>query len=205
MEDLQVYPVHKCCRKEIVACCDLINSEWPRSKMARLQSLCNSSDKFPTSLVLMLNGTDVVGHLKLTELRVGGGDIMVESVVIRKDHRGKGWGKVIMEYAEEYVRSKGKKMLYLSTRGQEGFYKKLGYEICQPILYFGFSDITPQPVEKLEISSTKKDVINCPNAPPPPPLPTNKKPASQPTLISQKPAKTYMCKHFPHSFVQSLL
>ncbi|XP_073975057.1 N-alpha-acetyltransferase 80 isoform X2 [Rhodnius prolixus] len=78
MENLQVYPMHEC-KRYIVECCNLINSEWPRSKLARLQSLYMSSDQFPTSLVLILNEEEVVGHLKLTELRVGGSDVMVES------------------------------------------------------------------------------------------------------------------------------
>lgn len=48
----------------------------------RLQSLYMSSDQFPTSLVLILNEEEVVGHLKLTELRVGGSDVMVESGIL---------------------------------------------------------------------------------------------------------------------------
>lgn len=34
MENLQVYPMHEC-KRYIVECCNLINSEWPRSKLAR--------------------------------------------------------------------------------------------------------------------------------------------------------------------------
>lgn len=86
-------------------------------------------------------------------------------------------------------------MLYLSTRGQEGFYKKLGYEVCKPILYFGFSDITPQPVDNLDKLPSTKELINCPTAPPPPPLPSNKKPTNERNLFNQKPPKTFMCKH----------
>ncbi|XP_014290237.1 N-alpha-acetyltransferase 80 isoform X2 [Halyomorpha halys] len=179
MEFLQVYPIHKC-KQFIVECCDLINSEWPRSKAARLQSLYMSCDKFPTSLVLILAEQQVVGHVKLTEIKLGGDELMIESMIIHREHRGKGWGKLLMEEAEDYAQ-----------RGQEGFYSKLGYEICQPVMYFGFCDSTPKSEE--EEQQPKKNVITnaCPNAPPPPPLP--KKKYRLPKKY-RKTAKTYMSK-----------
>ncbi|XP_014290236.1 N-alpha-acetyltransferase 80 isoform X1 [Halyomorpha halys] len=190
MEFLQVYPIHKC-KQFIVECCDLINSEWPRSKAARLQSLYMSCDKFPTSLVLILAEQQVVGHVKLTEIKLGGDELMIESMIIHREHRGKGWGKLLMEEAEDYAQRQGKIKIYLSTRGQEGFYSKLGYEICQPVMYFGFCDSTPKSEE--EEQQPKKNVITnaCPNAPPPPPLP--KKKYRLPKKY-RKTAKTYMSK-----------
>ncbi|CAH1389669.1 unnamed protein product [Nezara viridula] len=190
MEFLQVCPIHKS-KQFILECCDLINSEWPRSKAARLQSLYMSSDKFPTSLVLILDEQQVVGHVKLSEIKLGGDELMIETMIIHREHRGKGWGKLLMEEAEEYAQRRGKNKIYLSTRGQEGFYSKLGYEICQPVMYFGFCDTTPKNDEQAE--KPQQDVITnvCPNAPPPPPLP--KKKYKLPKKY-RKTAKTYMSK-----------
>lgn len=190
MEFLNVYPIHR--SKEFIAeCCDLINSEWPRSKVARLQSLYMSSDKFPTSLVLILAEQQVVGHVKLSEIKLGGDELMIESMIIHREHRGKGWGKLLMEEAENYAQRRGKTKMYLSTRGQEGFYSKLGYEVCQPVMYFGFCDTTPKSDEPEE--KPQEDVITdvYPNAPPPPPLPKNK--YNLPKKY-RKTAKTFMSK-----------
>lgn len=190
MECLHVFPIHRC-PSLIPDCCDLINSEWPRSKSARLQSLYMSSEKFPMSLVLVRDETEVVGHVKLTEMKLGGTDIMVESMIIHKDHRGKGWGKILMEEAEQYLERRGKKKTYLSTRGQEGFYKKLGYEVCQPVMYFGFCDLSPPSKENTEIKPKKDPEEVNPNIPAPPPLP---KKTRTPRRL-RKTAKTYMCKY----------
>lgn len=38
-----------------------------------------SSDKFPTSLVLILAEQQVVGHVKLSEIKLGGDELMIES------------------------------------------------------------------------------------------------------------------------------
>uniref|UniRef100_A0A0A9XG11 N-acetyltransferase 6 n=1 Tax=Lygus hesperus TaxID=30085 RepID=A0A0A9XG11_LYGHE len=193
-EFLQVLCMHEC-KHLIIEACNLLNSEWPRSKAARLQSLFMSCDKFPTSLVLVLNDFQVVGHAKLSEITVGGPDVMVESVIIHKEHRGKGWGKMLMEDVEEYIRRRGKKMLYLSTRGQEGFYEKLGYEVCKPILYYGVAlEPTPEPDNKVNGDKIQKpDNVICLNAPPPPPLPPSAN-KSQTIFRDIQSSKTYMRK-----------
>ncbi len=52
---------------------------------------------------------------------------------IDKDHRRKGYGKMLMEYWEKDMRSKGYGMLLTSTQVNEEaqhFYRKLGYKDC---------------------------------------------------------------------------
>lgn len=40
----------------------------------------------------------------------------------------------------------GFKYLYLSTHDQQGFYTKLGYELCEPVCHFGAGTLPiPQP------------------------------------------------------------
>lgn len=122
-------------------CCQLINSEWPRSNVARMRSLDSSRDKLPTNLVLTTDeNKTVLAHCKLTPVPSDKTSCFVESVVVAKDQRGRGLGTLIMQHAEKYCEETLKlKQIYLSTIGQEGFYEKLGYCICPPISIYGSS------------------------------------------------------------------
>lgn len=73
-----------------------------------------------------------------------------ESVVVWKDLRGLGIGSHIMREAESYCKCQLKlEEIYLSTTDKEDFYKKLGYEICDPIsIYGGASSGVFKPVTK---------------------------------------------------------
>ncbi|XP_063919190.1 N-alpha-acetyltransferase 80 [Zophobas morio] len=165
--DLSVVPLHHN-KKYMSNCCKLINDEWKRSETARMRSLESSSDKLPTSLILLKN-EDVIGHLKLSPVPSIPDACFVESVVIERGLRGKGFGTVLMEKAEAYCKKCLQlKTIYLSTKGQEGFYSKLGYMECQPISIYG--NYTPT-------STTNHKIMNdCNNSrhgvPKPPPMPS---------------------------------
>ena len=50
-------------------------------------------------------------------------------VAVLKDYRGNGFGRIVCEAAEEYVREKGGETLHLNSQLPViEFYKKLGYE-----------------------------------------------------------------------------
>jgi N-acetylglutamate synthase-like GNAT family acetyltransferase len=133
----QVFPIHK--RPEFIdQCIHLINSEWPRSRVARLWSLESSKDKLPTSLVLIKNEQLVLAHAKLSQIPADSESVFLESVVVSQQQRGKGYGKLIVKETEKYCREFLQlKSIVLSTVGQEMFYAKLGYENCEPISLFG--------------------------------------------------------------------
>lgn len=134
--DLQVLPLHKY-PQYIMECCKLINSEWQRSETARLRSLESSRDNLPTCLILLKDDC-VIGHCKLSPIPSIPEGCFVESVVIEKSIRGQGYGKYLMEKAEQYCATfLNLKVIYLSTKGQEIFYAKLGYSICEPISIYG--------------------------------------------------------------------
>lgn len=134
--DLSVVPLHKYPQYKL-ECCRLINSEWQRSETARLRSLDSSRDELPTSLIL-LKLDKVIGHCKLSPIPSIPDGCFIESVVIEKNIRGQGYGKYLMEKAEEYCRTfLNLQVIYLSTKGQETFYYKLGYSVCEPISIFG--------------------------------------------------------------------
>ncbi|XP_023016303.2 N-alpha-acetyltransferase 80 [Leptinotarsa decemlineata] len=167
---LSVLPLHKH-QEYLNDCCDLINDEWKRSKTARLHSLQNSCDNLPTSLIL-LEEKKLVGHLKLSVIPSKKNACFVESVVIERSHRGKGYGTVLMKEAEAYCKlTLGLDTVYLSTRGQEEFYVKLGYIECMPVSIYGnyvFSNAAPLPVS--DNNSIIKTCVTG-NIPLPPPLP----------------------------------
>lgn len=168
MDIIKVLPLHHN-KKYQADCCKLINDEWKRSETARMRSLDCSCDNLPTSLILLQNDS-VIGHLKLSSIPNILNTCFVESVVIKRGLRGKGFGTILMDKAEDYARTCLKlNCIYLSTKGQEGFYKKLGYVECPPVSIYG-SYVPQLPQQSENICNNN---IDCgTKAPKPPPLPT---------------------------------
>ncbi|XP_012256937.1 N-alpha-acetyltransferase 80 isoform X2 [Athalia rosae] len=165
MKDYVVVPLHK--RIELTRqCCKLVNAEWPRSEVARLRSLNSSCDKFPTCLVL-LDDTCVIGHCKISLVPNMCDSCFIESVVIDQKYRARGLGTILMRGAEEYVARRGILKVFLSTKGQEYFYKKLGYDFCEPVSLYGntYGENDPAPSSSKLLKESK--LIG----PPPPPMP----------------------------------
>lgn len=133
-----VVPIHHY-PELIKACCKLINSEWPRSETARIRSLEASCDSLPVSLVLTTdNCQKVLAHCKISAIPHKKKSCFIESVVVDKNCRGQGLGKLMMKCAEDYCRAVlHLKTMYLSTTDQQGFYERIGYEFCQPVSMFG--------------------------------------------------------------------
>lgn len=169
--DLQVVPLHKYSQYS-VQCCQLINEEWKRSVTARMRSLECSCDTLPTCLIL-LKDEKVIGHCKLSVIPSICDACFIESVVIDKLLRGKGYGSYLMTKAEEYCKNAlNLKTIYLSTKGQELFYSKLGYDKCQPISIYGSSSIVNFPMYHVHHTTKNiKQIANENNSPIPPPMP----------------------------------
>ncbi|KPI92099.1 N-acetyltransferase 6 [Papilio xuthus] len=180
--DLRVVALHKhpeC----LIACCDMINDEWPRSLTARLNSLQSSCDSLPTSLILINKDKMLLGHCKLSRIPSFPKSCFVETVVITKSMRGKKLGTFLMNKVEEYCKNTLKlDMIHLSTHGQQDFYSKLGYVVCHPISIYGNykQNETVNVKSKKETFASKakaaNEKIKAPPPPPPPPAPVNDKP-----------------------------
>ncbi|KAK4885174.1 hypothetical protein RN001_001445 [Aquatica leii] len=187
--DLKVFPLHKHPQYK-QECCNLINDEWKRSISARMRSLDSSSDKLPTNLILVKD-MKVIGHCKISSIPSIKNGCFVESVVIDKALRGQGYGKYLMEKTEEYCKSVlNLKNIYLSTKGQETFYTKLGYNLCQPISIYGSSipnsSIATQSRSINNILLKNRQNVNTNNTfPCPPPMPNS---------VYTENSKTYMRK-----------
>lgn len=106
-----------------------------------MRTLNASRDEFPTSLVLLRaahqGSTEVVGHSRMNTIPRELNAAWVESVIIRRDLRGAGYGRILMNKTEEYARVSGFSIMYLSTHDQQVFYSKLGYDFCPPISIYG--------------------------------------------------------------------
>lgn len=183
---MQVLPLHEH-PEFMLETCHLINEEWKRSETARLRSLESSCENLPTCLILLQNNK-VIGHAKLSVLPSIKNSCFIESVVISKHLRNKGYGRYLMKEAEEFCRNKlHLNSIYLSTKGQENFYSKLGYVECQPISIYGCP--LSQEFENMKLNKqTKVPELIANNHPIPPPLPKN----SNTTIVNKK---TYMCKY----------
>ncbi len=44
-----------------------------------------------------------------------------------------------MDGCEKFAGERGFKTIYLSTHDQEGFYNRLGFQLCEPICFYGGS------------------------------------------------------------------
>nr|XP_004451867.1 N-alpha-acetyltransferase 80 [Dasypus novemcinctus]XP_004451868.1 N-alpha-acetyltransferase 80 [Dasypus novemcinctus] len=189
---LTLEPVH--CRPELLdACADLINEQWPRSRASRLHSLGQSSDAFPLCLMLLSPRPTpeaapvVVGHARLSRVLDQPRSLLVETVVVARALRGRGFGRRLMEGLELFAQARGFCRLHLSTHDQLHFYAHLGYQLGEPVQGLVFTSrrlpttllgafpraTSPQPPCKASGLSAPAPprTPQRPPLPPPPPLP----------------------------------
>ncbi|XP_011341822.2 N-alpha-acetyltransferase 80 isoform X1 [Ooceraea biroi] len=168
----RVVPLHH--RPELIRdCCKLLNSEWPRSETARMKSLSVSCDDFPTCLVLINNENKVLGHCKISLVAKSRISCFIESVVIDYRCRSQGLGSRLLRGVEEHVAKRGLRNVYLKTDGQEVFYYKNGYRVCDPFKAYGINIITasPPPGRARFRERDASQATGLPPPPPPPPMP----------------------------------
>lgn len=192
LAELTLEPVH--CRPELLdACADLINEQWPRSRASRLHSLGQSSDAFPLCLMLLSPSPTpeaapiVVGHARLSRVLDRPQSLLVETVVVARALRGRGFGRRLMEGLEVFAQARGFRRLHLTTHDQLQFYAHLGYQLGEPVQGLVFTSQrlpatllrafprAPFPRQPCKASSltaqTAPRAPKGPSLPPPPPLP----------------------------------
>ncbi|KAL8590331.1 hypothetical protein ACOMHN_006447 [Nucella lapillus] len=133
----ELVPLHEN-KQHFDDCARLLNCEWPRSKTAREHSLNKSCDGFPVCLVFRrVEGQEAVGFSQIVAVQGKDHACLVESVIVRKDLRGTGLGRRLMEATEEVARQKQMKTVYLNTLDKEDFYAHLGYTPCKAVTSLG--------------------------------------------------------------------
>ncbi|XP_050688161.1 N-alpha-acetyltransferase 80-like [Eriocheir sinensis] len=203
-------------------CVKILNDQWPRSKTLRMRTLKSSCEEFPTNLVLLRTtpqgSAEVVGHSRMTIVPREPDAAWVESVIIRQNLRGSGYGRILMNKTEEYARGCGFSIMYLSTHDQQVFYGKLGYDFCPPVTIYGGAInkhlipkqfIVPQITKSVETlslngseshvkdsasSSSSSSPASPSTAPPPPPAPKKLTKNHITKLDSSSMEKMYMKK-----------
>lgn len=192
LAQLTLEPAH--CRPELLgACADLINEQWPRSRASRLHSLGQSSDSFPLCLMLLSphpmpgKAPIVVGHARLSRVLDRPQSLLVETVVVARALRGRGFGRCLMEGLEVFAQARGFHRLHLTTHDQRHFYAHLGYRLGEPVQGLVFTSRqlpatllsafarapSPRPPCKAPCLTTQAapGASKGPSLPPPPPLP----------------------------------
>lgn len=112
----------------IEQCIDLLNDEWPREKATRMKTLQKSTNDFPLCLVLVDENEAVIGFVKLSSERPFNMNIFLESLIVSKANRSKGFGRFIMSQVEQIVKSSGYGRITLTTTDKEAFYLKMGFK-----------------------------------------------------------------------------
>ncbi|KAJ1372879.1 hypothetical protein KIN20_035171 [Parelaphostrongylus tenuis] len=118
-------------------CIELLNQEWPRSHTSRQHSQGKSCRRSPPmSFLFIKNDTDkLIGHARLCLIPNRPNSCWIESVIVAKDYRGIGLGKLLMASLEDAAKHFGFKEAYLCTKNKVTFYEKCGYKKCDPILH----------------------------------------------------------------------
>ncbi|CAI8024378.1 N-alpha-acetyltransferase 80 [Geodia barretti] len=150
----------------------LLNSEWPRSLAARLINLEEGEGVLPCSLVLLHNDQEVVGHVRLHAVSGRSHAVLLESLLVSREWRGRGLGAKLMSAAEEYAVGLDFHTIHLSTHDKQDFYRHLGYEDGPPTS--ALRDCVARLNKKQQVEvlvSTHPSIIPPPPPPPPPPLP----------------------------------
>ncbi|XP_063986001.1 N-alpha-acetyltransferase 80 isoform X2 [Diachasmimorpha longicaudata] len=166
----------------------LINSQWPASERRRLRTLEASCDNFPINL-LLLKDNRVLGHCRISRMPSKEDSCFIETFVIDREYRSQGLGSKLLHAAGELMSKKGIKNSFLSTKGQEKFYSKNGYKICET------ADIMPgldRVVPSHQLPFKKINPLPKISGPPPPPMPRNR---FLPQTVLLYPGRTHMLKH----------
>jgi hypothetical protein len=75
----------------------------------------------------------VVGHARLSRVLDRPQSLLVETVVVARALRGRGFGRRLMEGLEVFARARGFRRLHLTTHDQLHFYTHLGYQLGEPV------------------------------------------------------------------------
>lgn len=127
---LEVRLMHHLPATQLEFVCDLLSQKWPRNEGARIASLRESCDVFPTHLVLLDVTRDrPVCFASLSRCVEDTEALLVENVIVDEALRGQGFGVVLMEAVHAHARSCGFRRIFLSTKDKQAFYKRMGYVV----------------------------------------------------------------------------
>ncbi len=94
-----------------------------------------------TALFTLEEQGEILGTLSLVFYRIPTGTkAWIEDVAVDDAHRGKGWGKMLMNHAIEYAEKQGVRKIYLTSNPSRitanNMYQTLGFEQYITNMYF---------------------------------------------------------------------
>lgn len=172
MSTIKALLLHEHWNQYIDETVQLIIDEWPSSHSVRKSMLLNDKTQLeqhhnnfvPVSVILIeesemssSTSSKVVAHAKLIQSQHN--TFIIETVVTRKDKRGSGYGRRVMEELYNYAKThlpQGS-ILYLSTKITT-FYEKCGFERCEAPESFGkvCSSLNTQQIHSLSNMLAKR-------------------------------------------------
>lgn len=95
-----------------------------------------TKDKLPFGIALINNDNNIVGFcvFKIENLKKYPEFYpWLSDVMILKEYRGKGYGKMLLQYGENLLKELGYNIIYVWTDQAPNFYKKLGFSYKQEV------------------------------------------------------------------------
>jgi ribosomal protein S18 acetylase RimI-like enzyme len=98
-------------------------------------------------ILILKDKNQVIGHASLSlieilNLNIDNPNVYLQSLVVDKNFRKKGLGKMILNLCEKYLieflkNNQDYKFseIYLNTKDQQVFYSNYGYQIIEPLLF----------------------------------------------------------------------
>lgn len=118
---------------------ELVATEWgagfsssKEEKLAKLKASILAGNKFPQVYLLQEKGINI-GSFMIVDRDLKGSELSpwLACVVIDKNYRGKGYGKVMLEYIKNIIEDNFDE-IYLTT-DMVGFYEKIGFTLLNII------------------------------------------------------------------------
>lgn len=133
----------KDCLDDLDELMDMTYEEWgmffrssKQNKIDRIKTSILNDDEFPKVYVLKKD-EKLIGSFTIKDKDLDNCDLspFVVCVLIKKEYRGMGYGKILLDYIREITDNKYSQM-YLTTK-LDGFYEKIGFEFVDNVNHNG--------------------------------------------------------------------
>ena len=108
-------------------------------KISKMKKIIENDEEFPQIYVLKEDGV-LVGSFTIKDKDLEGSDLSpwIACVLVKKELRGKGYGRIVLENMKKIIDEKYPK-IYLFT-SLVGFYEKIGFEYIKDVTHNGEVD-----------------------------------------------------------------
>lgn len=137
--------IRKATKKDFNKIAELINKEYSKSPYKepwkKLDAIKTLEYFSKIGSIYVLTDKEIVGFIIFRiEFYNGSKGIMIEDLVVDSDFQGKGYGKKMVEYVEDFGRKQKVKGIWLLASKEAPayhFYKKIGYKLKEKMRVFG--------------------------------------------------------------------